>query len=545
MTLKPTYEELEQRIRDQEKAEIDRERVEKELRISKQLLRDVMDIVPAYLCAKDMDGRFLLVNRKLTDFYGTTVEEMTGMLHSDVCEDEDELRSMLADDWEVVERGKPKLIPEETMERPDGSIAILKTYKIPFMAREDPAVLIVSSDITEQKRAEAERKKLEEQFQQAQKLESVGRLAGGVAHDLNNLLSPVLGYGEMLLEDLNGDEQRKALVMHIVQAAERAKDIVHQLLAFSRKQTLEFRTIDLNMVLNRFEKLLRRTIREDIHIEIIADSRRPYVKGDVGQLEQVIMNLAVNAQDAMPDGGVLTFETSLVETDESHVACHKDIDPGQYAVLRVSDTGHGIDAETSEHIFEPFYSTKGEQGTGLGLSTVYGIVKQHGGYIRVNSKAGKGTTFRICMPASKEPESEIKFETIETSDLKGSETILLVEDNDGVRALTHMLLNRKGYSVLVAENGQKALDIIDQHEGPVHLLLTDVVMPGMNGKELFNRISDRHPEIKVLYMSGYTNDVIACRGVLNEDECFIPKPFSLEGIARKIREALEIHGPGP
>ena len=539
MIEKPTYEELEKRIENLEQSEHELKQAEEELRISKQLLQDVMDIVPAYICAKNLQGRFILANKRLTDFYGTTVEDLTGTLHADICEDKEELREMLAADLDVIVSGKPKYIPEEKMQNPDGSFSILETHKIPFAAYEEPAVLIVSSDITERKRVEIEREKLELQFHQSQKLESVGRLAGGVAHDLNNLLVPILGYSEIMLEGMGSDDKWRASVEPIVKAGIRARDIVSQLLAFSRKQSLEFKVVDLNKVLTRFEKLLRRTIREDIEINFHPAPQAPLILGDVGQLEQVIMNLAVNAQDAMPRGGLLIFQIFTTELDENFAATHKGVIPGEYVVLSVKDTGCGMDDEICDHIFEPFFSTKGEQGTGLGLATVYGIVKQHGGNIWVKSEKEKGATFKIYLPVSEEVTPTAEEEIVDPTDLKGSETILLVEDSKQVRDLTRTILEHLGYEVIVAGNGKAALQVLDKHSGSLHLLLTDVVMPEIDGKMLFDQISTLVPNIKVLYMSGYTNDVIAHRGVLYEGINFIQKPFSIIGLAAKVRTVLD------
>jgi CheY-like chemotaxis protein len=264
------------------------------------------------------------------------------------------------------------------------------------------------------------------------------------------------------------------------------------------------------------------------------------VKADIGQIEQVIINLSVNAQDAMPDGGRLTLETSVIELDQAYAAVHPDAQPGEYVMLAVSDTGHGMDEETQAHVFEPFFSTKGDQGTGLGLATVYGIVKQHGGNIWLYSEPGKGTTFKIYLPVSEEAKAPKK--TIEMPEivLCGSETILLAEDNKMVSEVTHELLRRLGYPVLTAENGARALEILDRHDGPIDLLLTDVVMPEMNGRDLFERAARKRPGIQVLYMSGYTDDVIAHRGVLDEGVPFIQKPFTMDLLATKVREVLEM-----
>ncbi len=395
-------------------------------------------------------------------------------------------------------------------------------------------------NVTERKLADEERAQLEEQFHQAQKLESIGRLAGGVAHDLNNLLAPILGYGEMLLEDAVGVDPRREPLEEIVEASMRARDLVRQLLAFSRKQALEFKHIEVNTLLKNFEKLLRRTIREDIAIHLNLAEPLPSIKGDVGQLEQVVMNLTVNAQDAMPDGGTLTIETALAELDESYAAERQGVVPGSYVMLVVSDSGCGLDADVREHLFEPFFTTKEkDKGTGLGLATVYGIVKQHGGNIWAYGEPGMGASFKVYLPITTEP-ADGKEEILRTpSDLFGSETILLVEDSGQLRKLARTILKQRGYTVLVAAGGKEALALLEHHEGPVHMLLTDVVMPDMNGKQLFEQISARYPDIKTLYMSGYTDDVIVHHGVLEEGVHFIQKPFPVNALAIKVRELLD------
>ncbi len=536
---KPTYEQLEQRVKDLEQNEIKHQRIEKELKISKKLLRDVMDMAPVFICAKNMDGKFILANKKLADFYQTTVDEILKGAHADICEDKDELRSMIADDHEVINSGKPKLISEETMKSPDGQVVILETCKIPFTAYDDPAVLIVATDITARKRDEEERKKLEDQIRHSQKLESLGRLAGGVAHDLNNLLSPILGYSELLFYNAKENDKHKEFIEQIIQASRRAKDIVRQLLTFSRKQPLEFKDIDINKILARFEKLLVRTLREDITVNIKPAPHVPMILGDIGQLEQVIMNLSVNAQDAMAEGGTLIFETSFKEVGRNTSCFDEKVIPGKYVVLSVSDNGCGMDDETRRNLFDPFFSTKGNRGTGLGLSMVYGIIKQHGGYVFVNSKPGKGSTFNIYLPASREIEMKLENDAAIAPNLYGNETILIVEDNPQVRKVAHDILMLHGYTVLEAENGERAMEILNEYEEPVHLVLTDVIMPKMDGKKLADQIADSDPEVKILYMSGYTDDMIAHHGVLNGDLNFIQKPFSLQALSIKIREVLD------
>lgn len=424
---------------------------------------------------------------------------------------------------------------------PDGGIGhYLSTFQGIYDENDElVAIRGTVQDITERKRAEEEKARLKEQYRQAQKVESIGRLAGGVAHDLNNLLTPILGYSEMLMIYLSSDDKRAELVKEILSAGLRARDLVGQLLAFGRKQTLEYRTLDMKDVIKGFEKLLRRTIREDIQIRIVPSNNAHTIRADIGQIEQVILNLAVNAQDAMPEGGTLTIETENVKLDNSYAEDHFGIEAGDYVMLTISDTGCGMDEETQRHIFEPFFSTKGNLGTGLGLATVYGIVKQHGGSIFVYSESDKGTTIKIYMPFFEGEHVSKDAKEKSTGDLRGSETILLVEDNEHVRRLSRIILQHHGYTVLEAENGRQALTVLDSHEYPVQMLLTDVIMPGMNGRELFAEAMKRRPGLKVLYMSGYTDNVIAHHGILNEGIQFIQKPFSSETLAAKIREVLD------
>ncbi len=394
-------------------------------------------------------------------------------------------------------------------------------------------------DITDKKKMQEANKKLEAQYRQSQRLESVGRLAGGVSHDLNNLLTPILGYGEILLLDIDEHDRRRAAVESIVQAGLRAKDLVNQLLAFSRKQVLSFQPLDLNDVVNRFEKLIRRTIRENITIRVVSKVSLPPIEGDRGRLEQVLMNLAVNAQDAMPDGGELIIETGVAQLDTAFTAKHSGLVPGRYVMLGVSDTGMGMDEETRENIFEPFFSTKGEHGAGLGLATSYGVVKQHKGVVFVYSEPGKGSTFKIYFPVS--AKNRVRFEkaVAPPRNLHGTETVLLAEDDPHVRELSASLLERFGYTVLPAKSGEHAMTIFRNQNGKVDILLTDVIMPDMNGRELASMAMARQPDLKVLYMSGYTDNVIARHGVLEEGVAFIQKPFTIHTLADKVREILD------
>ncbi len=405
-------------------------------------------------------------------------------------------------------------------------------------------LLMTVSDITGQKRMEQEKAKLETRIRQGQKMEAIGNLAGGVAHDLNNLLSPIIGYAEMLFEDASlGNDQRES-VGEIQVAGMRARDLVRQLLAFSRQQTLEFTSVDVNRVVARLEKLLRRTIQEDINIEIVPARWLPPIRADIGQLEQVVMNLAINARDAMPSGGTLRIETGETDLDEEGAERHHDVHPGRYVRLAVSDSGHGIDPETLERVFDPFFTTKEKgKGTGLGLSTVYGIVKQHGGYVGVRSDPGRGTMFEVCLPVDERVQPVASDESTPLDHRRGGETVLVVEDDQTVLKLAVMILERYGYKVLSASSGKACLRMLERHEGPIDLLLSDVVMPEINGKELYQRVATRIPGLKVLYMSGYTDNVIAEHGVLYEGVQFVQKPFSVQTLVDKVREVLDQRDP--
>lgn len=392
--------------------------------------------------------------------------------------------------------------------------------------------------ISERKRAEKEKDRLEAQYRQSQKVEAIGRLAGGVAHDLNNLLTPIIGYGELLSSEFSPGDLRRESIDQIMRAGYGARDLVRQLLAFSRKQKLKYQPLNLNKTIRGFQQLLRRTIREDIELRLLLSRDIATIRGDIGQIEQVILNLFVNAQHAMPNGGKLTIETAMVDLDQAYAERHPNTQPGRYVMMAVSDTGLGMDRETQEHIFEPFFSTKGDQGTGLGLSTVYGIVKQHGGNIWVYSEPGKGTIFKVYLPVSDDLIIENNVDDEAAVETKGSETILLVEDNEQVRRLASVVLKRQGYKLLIAEHGAKALSLLKDHKGNVDLLLTDVIMPDMNGKELSAKAMAISSHIRVLYMSGYTDDIIAQRGALDENDRFIEKPFTVQALSAKVRAAL-------
>jgi CheY-like chemotaxis protein len=377
-------------------------------------------------------------------------------------------------------------------------------------------------------------------------MEAVGRLAGGIAHDFNNLLMVISGYSEFLLDRLGPDQALRGPAQEIANAAQRASSLTRQLLAFSRKQMLTPRIIDLNEVVTENLKMLTRMIGEDIDLVMVPDARLGPVRADSSQIEQVIMNLAVNARDAMPSGGKLTIETSNVTLDEDYVRMHAPLRPGLYVMLAISDTGAGMDSETQSHIFEPFFTTKGPKGTGLGLSTVYGIVKQSGGYIWVYSEPGKGTTFKIYLPRVAERGEGVAqvAAPVEAQKVEpGKETILLVEDEANLRYLARQYLEKQGYKVIEAADGAVAMQIVVAHEGVIHLLLTDVIMPGMNGRELAQRVSEMRPNVKVLYMSGYTENVIGHNGTLDAGVRLLQKPFNLRDLKDKVREVLDTNPP--
>jgi PAS domain S-box-containing protein len=401
---------------------------------------------------------------------------------------------------------------------------------------DDPSV----GGIVNNYRDATERRSLEQQVIQAQKMEAVGRLAGGVAHDFNNILTAIGGYTDLLLEDLPLDDPRRQDVDEIHRAADRAAALTQQLLAFSRRQVLQPKVIDLNALVSNVERLLGRLIGEDVQLATALADDVGRVRVDPGQLEQVIVNLAVNARDAMPGGGRLTIETRNVDLDAAYAAEHRTVVPGPYVVIAVSDTGTGMNADTQSHMFEPFFTTKEVgKGTGLGLATVYGIVKQSGGSIWVYSELGHGTTIKVYLPRVDEPPEPLAAPGPSNPEsLRGTETILLVEDEPAVRAVARQILARQGYTVLEASDGPAALAMVGG-AGRVDLILTDVVMPGMSGRTLADQLATRWPGVRVLYMSGYTDDAIVRHGMLESGLAYLQKPFRPDALVRKVRELLD------
>jgi len=479
---------------------------------------------------------FLAVNNAAMAKYGYTRAEFLAMTIKDLHPPEDApqlLAALTADQSEHVTN-------EWRHRLKDGQIIEVEVtaHRIDFEGRRASLVLI--QDITERKRLAAENEKLTVQFYQSQKMDSIGQLAGGIAHDFNNLLVPIIGYAELGMMNLPVHHGLYSNFLRIKEAADRAANLTRQILAFSRQQVLETRLLDLNEVITNFQKMLGRLLREDITLKIHLHPHLRPIKADWGQLEQVLLNLVINARDAMPNGGTLSIETDLALLDETYAARHPGTQPGLYVLLAVSDTGHGMSPETQQRIFEPFFTTKARgHGTGLGLATVFGIIKQHQGNIWVYSEPEQGATFKVYLPVADAPAAlPGQSVAVTTGSLHGSETILVVEDEVGVRQLARHILQTYGYHVLEATGPQPALKLATDQSITIHMLLTDVVMPEMNGRQLYNELAQTRPNLKVLFMSGYTDNVITHQRVLDADVNFLAKPFSMHSLLQKTREVL-------
>jgi PAS domain S-box-containing protein len=489
----------------------------------------------------DVEGRIIDVNRTELELLGYRLDEMIGQpVWKFIVEGEAARQQILQ---KLTGTLPPAQGLERTYRRKDGTTFPVLVGDRILQDSEGKIIGIRTTiqDITGRKRAEEEMRGLEEQFRQSQKMEAVGRLGGGIAHDFNNLLTIIKGYSQLSLLDLKENDPLWGNIQEIQKATQRATDLTRQLLAFSRRQILDLKVLDLNTLLKDLDKMLRRIIGEDIELTTLLAENLGRVKIDPGQFEQMILNLAVNARDAIPSGGKLTIETANVVLDEEYARTHVSVTPGPYVRLSVSDTGVGIPLEVKEKVFEPFFTTKEKgKGTGLGLSTVYGIVKQSGGNIWVYSEPAYGTTFKIYLPRVEE-DLDTLYGQDETDFLpRGSETVLLVEDEPSVRDLAHRLLSQQGYRVLEATDGKEALHVVQEHIGEkIHLLLTDVVMPQMGGKELADQLKLLRPDIKVLYTSGYTDDAIVHHGVLEPGTHFLQKPFSPKTLSHKMREVLD------
>ncbi len=520
----------------------ERKQAEEKLRTSQQLLEGILNAMPVRVFWKNRDLVYLGCNRAFAQDAGfAKPAEIVGkddfhMGWRDLAEQYREA------DRQVIASETALLLMEEPLTTPSGEILTVLTSKLPMRdsTGEVNGVLGIYLDITETKRQEVERDKLKGQLRVAQKMEAIGSLAGGVAHDFNNLLSVILSYTGFAIDLVpEGDPLREDL-QEVKKAADRAVALTRQLLAFSRKQVLQPVLLDLNQVATNVEKMLRRILGEDIEYAQVLAPDLGVTLADPGQIEQVIMNLVVNARDAMPEGGKLTLETANVEVDKEHAARHAALQPGFYVQLVVADTGRGMDEQTRSRIFEPFFTTKDKgKGTGLGLSTVYGIVKQSGGNITVASEVGHGTTFTIYLPRELErtPVPQ-KLETVRRQ-VTGNETILVVEDEEGLRKVAKRTLEGAGYKVLTAADGDDAMLTSVEYAGEIHLLLTDVVMPRMSGRALAQVLVRTRPTLQVVYMSGYTDDTIVRHGVLDPGTHFVAKPFTAAELQRKIRDVLD------
>ncbi len=505
----------------------------KEAKKSEDLYRSLLDASPDAVIVYDLQGRVQYANNSFTRIFGWTLDEVRCRRTPFVPDSEREatrsaIKSVVRDD-----------IPCNNFETrrftKDGRVldVSISGYRYHDHQGNPLGMLVVISDVTE-------RKRLEDQLRQAAKMEAIGRLAGGIAHDFNNLLTAIIGYANLLKQSIPERDANSAKVLQIGRAAEHAAGLTRQLLAFSRKQMLEVKTLDLNKVIEGFEDVLRRLIGERIEFVTVFRSHLGKVNADPGQIEQVLMNLVINARDAMPDGGTLTVETANMFLDEQGVRSRSELRPGPYVLVSVSDTGLGMDSRTISRVFDPFFTTKDKSSsTGLGLSTVYGIVKQHGGHVEVISEPGAGTTFHVYLQEAAEVLESNEAAGPPPSQPKGTETVLVVEDEDMVRDLACEVLKILGYETLNASNPSDALTVCERHEGKIHLLLTDVVLPQMDGRALFHHVSSTMPDIKVLYMSGYTDDAIGEHGVLGRDVHFLQKPFTLDVLAQKVREVLD------
>jgi PAS domain S-box-containing protein len=505
---------------------IERKRGEEALRAREAHYRTILENIGDGVLITDRQGRYLDVNPRACEVTGYPREELLRLNTTDTYLPE-ERAGVLPRLAEIARSGSASY--ERSLLRKDGAV-----ITVDVNARALPAgnLLATLRDVTD-------RKRLEEQLRQAQKMEAVGRLAGGVAHDFNNVLTAIFGYADLLTEEFPAGSPARQDLEEIRKAATRASALTRQLLAFSRQQVLAPVVLSVNDLVEDVDKMLRRLLGEDVELRVTLARDAGNARADPGQLQQVIMNLVVNARDAMPTGGKLLIETADAELTEQYAELHQQVIPGPYVMLAVSDTGVGMDAQTKARIFEPFFTTKEKgKGTGLGLSTVYGIVKQSGGYIWVYSESGHGTTFKVYLPRVDAP-AEPQAPPREATTLTGTETILLAEDDEILRPLTKGLLAKLGYTVLDAESAEQALAVAGARQGLIHLLVADVVMPGGSGRELARRLAQSRPETRVLYVSGYTDDAIVHHGMLEPGLNFLQKPFTPAALARKVREVLD------
>jgi PAS domain S-box-containing protein len=514
--------------------------------VEENLLGNAVQSSGEMIAIADLDGRFSFVNRAFVQAYGYSEEELLGRDLGLVGSDRNTPELLHSLGRETRRGGWHG---ELLTRRKDGTEfpISLRTSPIRDETGETIGLVGIGHDVTE-------RQALEARLRQAQKMEAVGRLAGGVAHDFNNLLGVIQGYGALLQRQLDHGHPGRDKLDQMIKASERAANLTRQLLAFSRRQVLEPRVLELNAVVTESEPLLRRLVGEDVEVQVLEGASLGRVRADAGQIDQVLMNLVANARDAMPRGGRLLIETANVEWAEGAAPGRLPAPPGRYVRLSVRDTGTGIDAETLAHIFEPFFTTKERgKGTGLGLATVYGIVKQSGGYVGVDTEPGKGSSFDVYLPRVDDAVEPAK-PAVAPAAVSGAKTILVVEDEDALREVAREVLESNGYRVLTASSGKEALSVAAAHPEPLRLLLTDVVMPGMSGQELADRLRAGRPEMSVLFMSGYSDDVVARRGTMGGEARLLTKPFSVATLAQSVHEVLEgdkvgtgspIRGAGP
>jgi PAS domain S-box-containing protein len=508
-------------------------------------VRLLMESIGEGVIGVDVRGRCTFVNRSAARILGREREdlinqEICALLHMSA----ENGKACSADSCALLQHlreGRGFRKQDVAIQRHDGRSLVVDYLSSPILGRDSVHGAVVTiTDLTERKKAEHTLTHLQQQLQQSQKMEAIGRLAGGIAHDFNNLLTAITGYCDLMLMSLRSADPLYQHGLEIKKAADRATSLTGQLLAFSRKQVISPRFLDLNAVLAEMDKMLRRLIGEDVELVTLNRLGLGIVRADPGQIEQVILNLAVNARDAMPRGGKLTIETADVHLDESYAERNPDVHPGPYVMLAVTDTGHGMTEAVKARIFEPFFTTKPQgKGTGLGLATVYGIVKQNGGHVTVYSEPEVGSTFKICLPRVADPLHNLAGADALPPPRHGTETILVVEDEEMVRTLVRTVLRRHGYTVLDACHGGEALLTCEQYAEPIHLLVTDMVMPQMGGRQLAERLFPLRPDMRVLYLSGYTDDAVVRHGILEAGTPFLQKPFTPEALARKVREVLD------
>ncbi len=518
----------------------ERRGAQRDLKVQRDMLRLVIDTNPNLISVKDGTGRFILANRAVADLYGTTVEDLIGYGEDTFSGVPDEVTRSLSANHEVLRTGKPSFDEGEPItDARTGAERWFETRRVPLVLSDGTQqVLGIGTEITERRLAQEALRPTEEQLRQAQKMEAVGQLAGGIAHDFNNLLTAILGYSELALDQVSDQPDVAADLREIRKAGERARGLTAQLLAFSRTQVLQPRILDLNAVVSEVEGMLRRVIAEDIRFEITVDPSLWRVKADPGQIHQVLMNLAINARDAMPRGGALRITTAnaIASVGEHRLGALPS--PQRCVALTVSDSGCGMSPDVRERIFEPFFTTKAPgKGTGLGLSMVYGVVAESGGRISVESERDRGTTFTIHLPVAEDATPRTTA-PIADRPLHGTETILLVEDEQPIRELVRKVLVRYGYHVLEASDVAHALEIAERHPAPIHLLLSDIVMPELSGPDLAQRVVRHRRELRVLYMSGFSNRLGTGVGAISAGVGMLEKPFTPESLATSVRECL-------